>query len=146
MELQHLLLYQPDRVLKERLPGGAAVLAALVESVCTQLDQPEFDPTCDDDRAVVLAVRSDGAVRGWVCSKSGVILPGAQASLDAVLETLVAPQVVGGLLLIAIVYSVSGPPPPDEPWLPMPDQWREAAQATRRPLNVEVLVDRVLAD
>jgi hypothetical protein len=142
MNLLYITLYQPDSILHARLPAGVESLAALLRTVQSRLVQPEFECPPEDDRAIVIAIHSSGAMRGWVCSKSRTSLLREQEYLEALLGTVVAPQVVGGSVMVAMVYarSTATPHSAAEVWMPIPHVWSEVAERSAEPLDVESLV------
>jgi hypothetical protein len=144
MKIEYTTLYQPEEVLERCLPEGVDAVSAFIDTIRSTLTQPEFESPPAAERAIVIAIHSSGAVRGWACARSEVALEREQALLDAFLKTVTPPLVASGVFIIALVYATAARdlPPADEAWIPQPLAWQQIAEALPEPVELEVLVSR----
>ncbi len=139
--MQHLsiTLYQPETILKQRMPAGAAPLKAYIEALEERLSQPEFGPDQPDGRALVVALHADGRTLGWAIDARGLGLATEQGYLEQALSSLPRPEVCEGLVMFAIHYAAE----PGVPlWSPLPRSWFALAGVPQEQTEIEAFVLR----
>jgi hypothetical protein len=125
--IDSMMLYQPDEVLKVRMPSAAAVAEFVkqVEAVAAAFwsGQPAGKP---QPVLVVTAFKPGGRVRVWVDVPAGAGAEPAARECAARLERLSPPVVQHGSVAIAIRASLWGG---SGEWPFIPKEWQEAAVA-----------------
>lgn|GEM_PF-1189278 len=132
-DTEFLILYQPDPVLRERLPSGPEELASyvkLLQGECTK-----FFATADKPETlqIVVALRPGKQSRVWFISSTR--LPGAKElePLRRKLEAVPPGEVYQGPVVFAISAKIAGgdgklhKPDGDYPF-PIPKEWQDAAK------------------
>jgi len=130
-----VLLYQPDKVLQERLPDGDASdlgkFVNAVEKVCTDHYATSNTP---ESLAMVVAVKPKSKARFWFVSSRDT----PDKDFDALRQKLAkipVPKVVSGPVAFAIRSSIAGGDPKkpcDE--VPRRKEWLDAIAKSKVPL------------
>jgi len=136
-------LLQPEQVISDRLPGGASALGQWLQGVQSALADyyGNAEVGC---RSLTLGVGPDGPIDFWLAAEKQTPPLNEQAEVRALAAEVPAPVVVGGPVLLAMVFSVGAGAPP-EAQLTMPDAWRALAQNANEELSVEDIVLRLQA-
>lgn len=141
-ELFGVVLLQPEQVLAQRL-GDPQPLVKYIKAVgaATTAFAVRHDQPSPASGFVVLAVRPNRTSRAWLDLDQP--LPGALArELTSALARVPPPAVTQGMVALAIKVGLWGGRPPTRE-TPMPAEWRAAADAAGRPLEVTQLIDLV---
>jgi len=134
-ETKLVVLYQPDRVLRIRVPDVPSFAAYMknVESTCNAFFASATAPRALD---VVVAIKPDGSARVWFVGASPAGDDAALSVLKRKLESLSPPAIQSGPVAFAIVGSIAGAPRGDvdpatfEP--PLPREWLDALGAGKQ--------------
>lgn len=139
-ETTNIVLYQPDDVLKQRLPG-AGHLAAYCKKIQSALGEELGQVTTPDTLVVVTAVRPDKSSRVWLMG-SGLEAQ-TQNALRQKLESIPPVEVQEGPIAFAICGTIAGGPEFTE-IPPLPSEWKKAAGALTPPVLLpEAILDTV---
>jgi hypothetical protein len=129
-----MVLYQPDEVLRARLPSVTSVgeLVKQVESVADEFwnEQPKGIP---QPVLVVVAIKPGGRMRVWVDVLVGLGTEKAAQECTRRLERLPCPAVQHGPVAIALRASLWGG---SGEWQYVPQEWQDAATAAGQELIV----------
>jgi hypothetical protein len=123
-----VVLYQPDKLLTERLGStkGLAAYIKRIEGACTAFFASEKTPEQLD---IVVGLKPRKKVRVWFVSSRRARQDKSLTALRAKLEAIPPCEVHSGPLAFALCCTVSGAPPrkDKEPYQPpMPQEWRNA--------------------
>lgn len=130
-------LYLPNDAMQKRVPNVQALATFIkaVQQICTE----HFASSeIADSLAIVVAIKPGNQARYWFVS-SRYTPDGDFDTLRAKLAKIPAPTVVGGPVTFAIQSSIAGGAPKTlSKELPIPKEWKVAAQATnsKEPLRV----------
>jgi TonB family protein len=139
-ETTNIVLYQPDEVVKTRLPG-AGHLAAYIEKLQTAAGEAFAKSTTPDVLHIVVAVRPGKKARIWLTG-SKLDAPTLE-TLRKTLEAIPAVDVREGPVAFAISGKIAGGTPPTEE-IPMPEEWQEAVKKLPQPVIIpDGLLDTV---
>jgi TonB family protein len=139
-ETTNIVLYQPDEVVKKRLPG-AGHLATYLEKLQSAAAETFGDTTKADVLDIVVAVRPGGKSRVWL-SGSNLDTKTLQ-SLREKLEAIPPVQVTDGPVAFAISGKIAGGTPASEE-VPMPQEWQDAVKKLPQPVVIpDGLLDAV---
>jgi TonB family protein len=136
-ETTNIVLYQPDEVLKQRLPG-AGHLAAYCEKFQSALSEELGQVTIPDTLVVVTAVRPDNTSRVWLMGSA--LDADTQNALRKKLEAIPPVEVKDGPIAFALCGTIAGGAEFTE-IPPLPPEWKKAAEALTPPV---LLPDAVL--
>jgi hypothetical protein len=119
-----MALYQPDDVLKKRLPSVEKFGDYIVrlQAVCERFFKDGKEPELLD---IVVAVRPDKSTKVWLVSSMHPEMPPERAFLLAELEKVEPCEVVSGPVALLIAGRIAGGDG-DIRGLPMPAEWTEA--------------------
>jgi hypothetical protein len=140
-----IVLLQPEDVLRSRVPDANALARYIkdVEATTGKVLEAAFQRK-PNGAYLVMALRPGGRSKAWLDLEAP--LPQAtHDALQAALEALPPPGVVGGVVVLAIKASLWGGRPPTKPG-PAPQAWREQAARSARKLEVGELVDALWPD
>jgi hypothetical protein len=140
-----VVLYQPDPVLKERLPGIdelATFTKAIQDAAATAFPAGSTERELD----IVVAITPGRRARFWLVSAKA---SDADAPLLSGLRSFLVPAVQNGPVAFAVIGSISGAPTsavtrPFKP--PMPDEWRAAAERSPEALIPDGILQIVWPD
>lgn len=138
-ETTNIVLYQPDDVLKKRLPGEGH-LAAYIEKVQSAAAGMLAKVTIPDTLVIVVAVRPDHSSHVWLMGSKL-----DEKTLDALREQLEAippVEVKEGPVAFAICATIAGGPEFTET-PPMPEEWKKAVEKLSQPASIP---DAILGD
>jgi hypothetical protein len=139
-----VVLYQPDAILRERVPSVEALSAYIkaVQAVCEVHFSGASAPETLD---VVVAIKPGGHSRAWFVSPSRSEADESLGRLRPQIEAVPPPAIRAGPVAFAIVATVAGAtreaPGPDGFRPPMPRAWRDAPLESAGP---RVVPDDVL--
>lgn len=138
MQLQSVTLYQPEHVIGARVSVGD--LSAFIQQLLAALAAQSWGgpPT---SRALVVAL-SPSRHEFWVIRTDGTA--DEEALVRSALATVQRPRVVGGPVAFAMLLDL-GQQYPSDAGPPVPAAWSDLARAAGHPLNVDELLDRLLA-
>jgi len=139
--MDNLVLYQPNDVLAERLPGGPDALAAYIkqlQGVLTEFFQTAKFP---ETLHTIVAVRPDFRVRVWFLSSTRPGNAEALTPLRQKLEAIKPVEVQGGPVAFVISGSIAGgdgknPKAKKNYQPPVPREWMEAGKDLAPPVLV----------
>ncbi|HEX4962133.1 MAG TPA: hypothetical protein VF173_14960 [Thermoanaerobaculia bacterium] len=136
-ETDHLVLYQPDPVLRERVPGTSALADYIkrLQAVCTAYFATTATP---ETLHVIVALKPGKQSRVWFVSSTHAPDDKAREPLRAKLEAVTPLEVRSGPVAFAISGKIAGGDGKDgdEHQPPMPKEWQEAAKSAKDPLLV----------
>jgi TonB family protein len=138
-ETTNMVLYQPDDVLKKRLPG-AGHLAAYIEKIQSAAAGMLARQTSPDTLVIVVAARPDRTSRVWLMGSK--LDEKTLANLREQLEAIPPVEVKDGPVAFAICATIAGGPEFTEV-PPMPPEWKKAAEKLPQPVQIP---DAVLDD
>jgi hypothetical protein len=144
--LHGAILYQPEEDLVARLPGGSTALAKYLGEVRDTL-QTWYQNCAAASRGVhtlVLAVSGTGRVTSWLLPESPE-LP-SDPSLDQAFESLNAPTVTEGAIVVGLQYSLDGQTRPLSAPPAMPREWSNVARRLGGNAHVEQIVLQIWKD
>jgi hypothetical protein len=136
-----IFLYQPDEVLKARLPGGAAVLSAYIQRVQGTVGvwytgQPISAP---GPRTLLIAVGAGKRFQMWLLPET-VVDPVEPRMLSGILKIIPPPDIRNGAVIFGLHYTIAEQVTAPPPTPPVPVEWREAAQKLSGQAEVEAVV------
>src|SRR5262249_54109030 len=135
-ETRHLVLYQPDAVLADRL-SSVDELAAYTKKLQAACIIPFRDATVPEALDVVVAVKQGGTSRVWFVAPARTDTDSSLAELALEIERIAPPIVRNGPIAFAIVGSLAGAPREQQSGSeyrpPLPKAWLEAAQQSGYP-------------
>lgn len=139
-ETTNIVLYQPDDVLKKRLPG-AGHLATYIEKVQSAATGLLGKVTTPDTLVIVVAARPDGTSRVWLMGSK--LDEKTQAALREQLEAIPPVELKDGPVAFAICATIAdGPEFTEVP--PMPEEWKKAAESLPQPVAIpDAILDSV---
>jgi hypothetical protein len=139
-ETDSIVLYQPDSVLRERLPDVKDLAGYIkrLQGVCEKFFSGAETP---ETLHVVVALKPGKRSRVWLISSAPSPVNAKRDSLRALLEAETPIEVLNGPVAFAIAAKIAGgsgdlprTDGADEP--PVPREWKEAARGHEKPLVV----------
>jgi len=131
-ETTNIVLYQPDDVVRKRLPG-AGHLAAYIEKLQGVAAETFAGATRPDALDIVVAVRPGSKSRVWL---TGPALDARTLEdLRKKLEAIPPVEVTEGPVAFAISGKIAGGSPIGEE-VPMPQEWRDAVKKLPQPVII----------
>jgi len=131
-ETTNIVLYQPDDVLKKRLPGTGH-LAAYIEKVQSAAAGMLGKITTPETLVIVVAARPDRTSRVWLMGSD--LDEKTQAGLREQLEAIPPVELKDGPVAFAICATLAGGPEFTET-PPMPEEWKKAAEKLAQPVEM----------
>jgi hypothetical protein len=145
-ELVRGLFYQPEEVLRQRLPDTAA-FAEYVERVRDEAEAyfAEVPPADGQALTLVLAVRPGREARYWSEFRPGGLPDFIGEGLRRRLAGLTPPQVRGGPVAQALQFYLWGGPAVRDPsrFAVVPRQWQEALAGTEKAVLPDAPLERI---
>jgi TonB family protein len=139
-ETTNIVLYQPDDVLKKRLPG-AGHLAAYIQKIQALVTDTLRQATAPGTLVIVTAVRPGGAAKVWLMGSS--LDTKTQATLREQAETIPPVEVKEGPVAFAICGTIAGGPEFTEV-PPLPPEWKQAAEKLPPPALIpDAVLDKI---
>jgi len=138
-------LLQPEQVFSARLPGGAEAVGSLLAAIQALLRERYDDNPQSGARTLSIALGPDQRMQLWLAADEGGVSTDEEIQLRELSTRVNVPEVQGGPLALALVFSLGAEPPP-EAQLTLPDEWRAIVQASDTSLNVEQIITRLWAD
>jgi hypothetical protein len=143
LRIQHIVLYQPDRDVGARLPGGVESLASYTKALqhCLGHWYAAHDIGPRTARALIAAITPRGHGY-WLLAPTG---PAPEtAEVRAILEAVPRPSVVGGPVAIAVVCNLGDNFPSAGGPAPMPPEWAQIDRDSAQPLPLDEILMRLL--
>jgi hypothetical protein len=144
LSIQSVALYQPDQVLKCRLPNGAATLGSYVQAMERELGGWYAEHSLGRTaRALIVALAPTGHAF-WLLDPTGAVAPETR-DVRALLETVPRPEVEEGPVAFAVLcnlgerFKTEGGPLP-----PAPTDWHEVARGAGRALSLDEILRQLL--
>jgi len=137
-------LLQPEQVFSARLPGGAEAIGSLLASIQALLRDRYDDNTISGARTLSIALGPERRMQLWLAADEGGISNDEQIQLRELSTRVTVPDVQGGPIALAVVFSLGTEPPP-EAQLTLPDEWRAIIQASDTTIGVEQIITRLWA-
>jgi len=137
-------LLQPEQVFSARLPGGAEAIGSLLASIQALLKDRYDDNTISGARTLSIAIGPDRRMQLWLAADEGAVSSDEQIQLRELSTRVSVPEVQGGPIALAVVFSLGTEPPP-EAQLTLPDEWRAIIQASDTSIGVEQIITRLWA-
>lgn len=141
--LQNITLLQPEAVIEPRLPGGSEALGVYLQAVRAVLAEHYASSTETGARSLVIGIGPDDRAQFWLAAP-GRLSSDEYTSIQEISARVQAPQVVGGPILFALLYSV-GAAPVLQDRLTLPTEWTAVAQRRGGPLDVDAIVNDLWA-
>jgi hypothetical protein len=141
-KLLGVTLLQPEPMVAARLPGGAEALAALVQVVQGSLLSYYADSAVSASRTLTIAIGPQRRLQLWLSTDEGVPADAEHDHVQSLANRLTAPEVQGGPIALALVFTIGSEPPPESA-LAIPDEWRSIAQASDTALSIDQILLRV---
>ena len=140
MEIQTVILYQPDDVIASRLPDTANALSEFIQRLVASVSL-EFANDGPTSRALVVALTPDRCAF-WLLLPSGTA--DERPAVNASLSSVTRPRVVGGPVAFALIlrhredFPSTGVPP-------VPDEWTNVVREAGTPLGVDEILTALLS-
>lgn len=139
VKIESITLPQPDNVLAERLPGGAAELAEYIKQIeaalTASLQLPgDLKPATG---AIVVAVKPNYRAKSWLMWGEPSLPKGISEAFQDRFNKIRPATVQNGPVAFAILFSVNGGGTPlvtDENPMPLPPEWAEVAKKAKETL------------
>jgi hypothetical protein len=135
---------QPEHVFSARLPGGAEAVGSLLTAIQALLRDRYDDNTISGARTLSIALGPERRMQLWLAADEGGVSTDEQFQLRELSTRLTVPEVQGGPLALAVVFSLGAEPPP-EAQLTLPDEWRAIVQASDTNIGIEQIITRLWA-
>ena len=143
-KLLGVTLFQPEHVVSARLPGGAEAVGAFLAAIQALLRDRYDDNTVSGARTLSIALGPEHRMQLWLAADEDGISTDEQIQLRELSTQVSVPEVQGGPIALALVFSLGAEPPP-EAQLTLPDEWRGIMQASDTTINVEQIITRLWA-
>jgi hypothetical protein len=143
-KLLGVTLLQPEQVFSARLPGGADAIGSLLTAIQALLRDRYDDNTVSGARTLSIALGPERRMQLWLAADEGSVSADEQGQLRELSARVNVPEVQGGPVALALVFSIGAEPPP-EAQLTLPDEWRAIVQASDTTLGVEQIITRLCA-
>jgi len=139
--MDNIVLYQPNPVLVQRLPGGADSLAAYIKQLQAVLTDFFVGAKFPETLHTVVAIRPGNLSRVWLVSSTRSGKAEELAPLRQKLEAITPVEVTGGPVAFVLSGSIAGGdgknPKPDKHFQPpVPQEWQEAGKNLKTPVLV----------
>jgi hypothetical protein len=141
-KLLGVTLFQPEHVVSARLPGGAEAVGSLLAAIQALLRDRYDDNTVSGARTLSIALGPERRMQLWLAAEENGILTDEQIQLRELSTRVSVPEVQGGPVALALVFSLGAEPPP-EAQLTLPDEWRAIMQASDTTISVEQIITRL---
>ncbi len=138
--MSSVTLLQPDETVSQRLPDGAASLAAYIQAINAAVAAALVDdsPPPAAGVALFLALRPNGTSNAWIGTKSDIPMRLRDTIIGAA-RAVKPPAVTGGTIVFAISVSLSGGPAPGGADITLPSEWHTDGSTT----EITALVDSI---
>jgi len=143
-KLLGVTLLQPEQVFSARLPGGAEAVGSLLAAIQALLRDRYDDNTVSGARTLSIALGPERRMQLWLAADEGGVSTDEQHQLRELSTRVTVPEVHGGPVALALVFSLGTEPPP-EAQLTLPDEWRQIMQASDTAIGVEQIITRLWA-
>jgi hypothetical protein len=126
LKVSHLVLYQPDTVLRSRIRSDAELTKYIKEiNVAAGAVLTKTEVEGPQSGAVVVVVKPNSLVRVWFAEAEGKLAPREKNEIIRAVQGVPVLLVNGGAVAVAIGYSDDGAAPTDSS-VPIPDEWKSA--------------------
>ena len=142
--VQHdVVLLQKGEIIEQRVTGGADAMAAYLKTLGeAEIETMRANPAQIPSAGfIVVAVRPGNRTHTWFDFKPA-LADATMAALTHAVETTPTMPVKSGQIVFALRVSVWSDKPPTA-YAPAPQEWKDAAKAAGKPLDVDTLVDTV---
>ena len=143
-KLLGVTLFQPEHVVSARLPGGAEAIGGFLAAIQALLRDRYDDNTGSEARTLSIALGPERRMQLWLAADEQAIASDEQRELRELSQRVSVPEVQGGPVALALVFSLGAEPPP-EAELTLPDEWRAIMQASDTAISVEQIITRLWA-
>jgi hypothetical protein len=148
VKAEKAVLYQPEPVLAQRVSSVPA-LAEYMKQVEALVREAFKDSTTPEMLDVVLILKPGGKARAWLVSS--LSKPPDRSQLIERIQKIPTLFVREGPFAFAICTSIAGAQRASHatpgPYLPLPEEWRAAAQDSAEPLSIpDGIIDKVWKD
>jgi hypothetical protein len=143
-KLLGVTLFQPEHVVSARLPGGAEAVGSFLGAIQALLRDRYDDNPASGARTLSIALGPQSRMQLWLAAEEEAISNDEQLQLRELSTQVSVPEVQGGPIALALVFSLGVDAPP-EAQLTLPDEWRGIMQASDTTISVEQIITRLWA-
>ena len=140
MELQSVVLYQPEDVTASSLPDGVNALSEFIQQLVAAMSL-EFVNDGPCSRALVVGLTPDRCAF-WILHPDGTTAE--RSGVDARLSSVTRPRVVGVPIAFALILR-HGEDFPRSDGPPLPKEWVNAVQQAGTPLRIDEILTALLS-